>query len=95
MFMEKIGNLEISPDISLDEVIASLSHTDRNAFSRLFLERSRLRVSWPEMLDMYQKTAEITPLFSLSGEIAVDVSRIQLLKALENRYGSISSYFTD
>lgn len=91
--MEETSNLEMSLDSSIDDIIANLSHIDKNAFSRLFLERSRLRVNWPEMLDMYMKTAEVTPLFSLSGEVAVDVNRIQILKALEKRYGSISAYF--
>jgi hypothetical protein len=93
MFMEETSNLAISPDTSLDEVIASFSNSDKHAFSRLFFERSRLKVGWPEMLDMYAKTLDMTPLFSLSSEIAVDVHRIRLLKTLENRYGCISTYF--
>lgn len=94
MFMEKIGNLDVSPDVSLDDVVSNLSHEGRHAFLRLIIERDRLSVGWPEMLERYQKAVDTISLFSLSGDVAVDINRIRTLAALEKRYGSINSYFS-
>lgn len=94
MSVERTNGLSIPKGVALDEFIASLAHEDRHALARLMVERKRLSASWPEMLDRYQKAADTTQLFSLSGDVASDIYRIQMLAALENRYGNIHKYFS-
>jgi hypothetical protein len=82
------------PSESIDTYVASLTPEEKKAMSILFEERIRLKKTWEELRQDYQRTAEQMVLFSqLHADLYRDIERIERLSGLEQQYGDISKYF--
>jgi hypothetical protein len=91
--MESSHGWPVLPESSLDDFLLEISGDDRRALARLIMERNKAKSTWSQMLVKYAQIVQEAPLFSLSGDVAKDVDRIQRLQNVERLYGPLDTYF--